>query len=170
MTKLDKQLLINNFYGETVDLNSAKELKKVIIKTWNLAVLTANQNMVLNKKYQDPTNGNDCDLMIKYLIDFIINFNKIFDWILTDPDQKQYLRYVEEYKYIIKDKVTNGVLIDFNNYKYKDIESSVSSYGYTLLDNYLLDGYDRKSSHQLIAECLFETYESELFFNEQLEI
>ena len=46
--------------------------------------------------------------------------------------------------------------INEKNYKYNDIKDIVSTYGYTLLDNYLLDGYCKEDSLHLIRECIFE--------------
>lgn len=46
--------------------------------------------------------------------------------------------------------------IRVRDYKYKYIEDMVNSYGYTLLDNYLLDGYNENDSLELIKECIFE--------------
>jgi hypothetical protein len=76
-------------------------------------------------------------------------------WICTDPDNEQYCRKISEFIYEYEEKGRQE-MIDIRDYRYKTIESIAASYGYILLDNYLLDGYSPENSKMLIAECIFE--------------
>ena len=103
-------------------------------------------------------------------------------WTCTDPDTLQYGRQISDGVYEFREwkkeycgggvvgsvefrtdpicwndcKYWNEATINLSAYRYKGIDETVSSYGYVLLDNYLLDGYSLEDSKWLIAKCLFE--------------
>jgi len=69
------------------------------------------------------------------------------------------MRRISENIFEYKEDRNNEVfqmVIDITKYKYKEIDSIVSSYGYDLLSSYKLDGYLLSESKMLIAECIFE--------------
>jgi len=87
------------------------------------------------------------------------------DWILTDPDNQQYGRRLDELKFEFKEKDKN-LTIDLDEYEENEIEDIINSYGYTLYEDeefleYYNDVYSLygDSANWIIAECIFE-YES----------
>lgn len=90
------------------------------------------------------------------------------DWVLTDPDNQQYGRQLDELKFEFKE---NGkiLIIDLDEYEEHEIEDIINSYGYTLYEDeesleYYNDVYSLygNSANWIIAECIFE-YESGLY-------
>jgi len=87
------------------------------------------------------------------------------DWVLTDPDNQQYGRQLDELKFEFKEKDKN-LIIDLDEYEENETEDIINSYGYTLYeDEGSLESYRNvynlyvDSANWIVAECIFE-YES----------
>lgn len=87
-------------------------------------------------------------------------------WICTDPSTQQYGREIDLFTFEYKEGDGDPVEISILSYDYDEIESCINSYGYTLQRGHLSKTLRNISEAypeeylMVIAECLFEIYES----------
>ena len=81
-------------------------------------------------------------------------------WTLTDPSTNQYGRQLSPLQFEFKEDNQEAAVINLNDYKFGEIESSINSFGYTLFDstkgNRNITELYGPASQWIIAECLYE--------------
>jgi len=86
------------------------------------------------------------------------------EWVCTDPNTYQYGRQLTDLLFEFKEKGKDAILVDLNDFDFKETEHIINAYGYTQMTgenkvprlNNIVEMYKDKSNW-IIAECIFES-------------